>query len=128
MIEGNLNTKLKSKNIAYLLWLLGIFGCLGLHRLYLGKKRSGFLWMFTAGLVGFGGLSDLFILHILVESYNARITLPALERDLEKIKSLKNKFAGEKHYEAAVWYRNKEILLISQIEKQKRVLKMVTNF
>ncbi|HPA71867.1 MAG TPA: NINE protein, partial [Spirochaetota bacterium] len=38
---------MKSKGIAYLLWLLSIFGWLGLHRFYIGKIGTGLIWIFT---------------------------------------------------------------------------------
>lgn len=57
----------KSKFLAYLLWFLGGLGTLGLHRFYIGKIGSGFLWLFTGGIFGIGALVDLFILGSLVE-------------------------------------------------------------
>jgi hypothetical protein len=48
--------------IAYLLWFVSGFGCLGLHRLYLGKIPSGILWMCSAGLFGLGSIYDFFTL------------------------------------------------------------------
>ena len=45
-------------------WILLVFlGWLGLHRLYLGKIVTGLLYMFTAGLLGFGYLYDLCTLN-----------------------------------------------------------------
>lgn len=48
--------------IAYLLWGLGLFGCCGIHRLYLGKTGSGILYLFTFGLFGLGQFIDLFFI------------------------------------------------------------------
>ncbi len=56
---------------AYVLWL----GCLlqlhGLQRLYNGKIFTGFLWLFTFGLMGFGQLIDLMLIPGMVEEHNA---------------------------------------------------------
>ncbi|MDT7946334.1 MAG: TM2 domain-containing protein, partial [Cyanobacteriota bacterium PSP.bin.10] len=44
---------------AYVLWILGLFGICGLHRFYLGRWRTGLLWLLTFGLLGIGQLLDL---------------------------------------------------------------------
>ena len=56
------NEIMKSKGIAYLLWLISIFGWLGFHRFYLGKIGTGILWIITGGVLGIGSLIDLFTL------------------------------------------------------------------
>ncbi|MGA1822577.1 MAG: NINE protein [Thermoplasmatota archaeon] len=61
---------MKSVAVAYLLWLIGGFGVLGLHRFYLRKYGTGFLWMFTGGVFGIGASSDLFTLYGQVKRYN----------------------------------------------------------
>lgn len=61
---------MKSKFLAYLLWLLGIFGILGLHRFYLGKIGTGIIWMFSFGLFGVGAIYDLKTLHTQVDIVN----------------------------------------------------------
>jgi len=57
---------------AYVLWL----GCLlqlhGLQRLYNGKIFTGFLWLFTFGLMGFGQLIDLMLIPGMVEEHNTQ--------------------------------------------------------
>lgn len=57
---------------AYVLWL----GCLlqihGLQRLYNGKIFTGFLWLFTFGLMGFGQLIDLMLIPGMVDEHNAQ--------------------------------------------------------
>ncbi len=63
---------MKNKGVAYLLWLLGIFGVLGLHRFYLGKIGTGLLWFLSLGLMGLGSLIDLFTLGGQVERYNTK--------------------------------------------------------
>ncbi|NJM00380.1 MAG: TM2 domain-containing protein, partial [Synechococcaceae cyanobacterium SM2_3_2] len=47
--------------VAYLLWILGLVGLCGLHRLYLGRW-SGLLWLGTFGLGSIGQLVDLFLI------------------------------------------------------------------
>lgn len=62
----------KQVGMAYLLWIAGGFGVLGLHHLYLGRPWKSILWMGTVGLFGLGALYDLFILGQQVERYNAQ--------------------------------------------------------
>jgi TM2 domain-containing membrane protein YozV len=45
--------------LGYVLW---IFGFLGAHRFYFGKKLTGTLYFFTLGLLGVGWLIDLFLI------------------------------------------------------------------
>ncbi len=56
--------------MAYLLWLLGGFGVLGLHRFYLGRWPSGLLWLCTGGLLLVGAAVDLFALPGMVRVEN----------------------------------------------------------
>ncbi len=48
-----------SKMIGYILW---IFGFMGAHRFYYGKKLTGILWFFTLGLFFIGWIVDLFLI------------------------------------------------------------------
>jgi hypothetical protein len=61
---------MKSTRVAYTLWALGIFGCLGLHRFYLGKKWTGCLWLVSGGLLGIGAIIDFISLEEQVNYYN----------------------------------------------------------
>ena len=61
---------MKSKFVAYLLWLLGGFGVLGLHRFYLGRWVTGLLWLFTGGLALIGSIIDLFLIPSMVQVEN----------------------------------------------------------
>ena len=58
---------------AYILWL----GCLlqlhGLHRLYNGKVFTGFLWLFTFGLLGVGQVIDLVLIPNMVDEHNTKL-------------------------------------------------------
>lgn len=45
--------------LGYLLW---IFGFMGAHRFYFGKKKTGTLYFFTLGLLGIGWLIDAFLI------------------------------------------------------------------
>jgi hypothetical protein len=57
--------------IAYLLlFLTGIWGG---HHFYLGRPGKGLLYLFTAGLAGFGWIYDLFTLDRQVDDANMRI-------------------------------------------------------
>lgn len=72
------SNNMKSKGIAYLLWLLSIFGWLGFHRFYLGKIGTGILWILTGGVLGIGSLIDLFTLGSKVDLYNTNIELATI--------------------------------------------------
>lgn len=88
--------------VAYVLWLGGLFGLSGLHRLYNGEKTTGLLWLGTFGLFGFGQLLDLILIPKMVEVHNARLGekyKPLLEANpialkIEQITLQPAKFAG----------------------------------
>lgn len=63
---------MKSSGIAFLLWCAWIFGFGGIHRFYLGKYGTGFLYLFTWGLFGIGQVIDLFRLNGMVENENLK--------------------------------------------------------
>ncbi len=58
------------EGIAYGLWAGWLVGFGGLHRLYLGKYGTGFLWLFTWGLLGVGQLYDLIKMRRHVDEAN----------------------------------------------------------
>ena len=45
--------------MGYVLW---IFGFMGAHRFYYGKRVSGVIWFFTLGLLFIGWFIDLFLI------------------------------------------------------------------
>jgi TM2 domain-containing membrane protein YozV len=52
-------------------WLLLTFtGLLGIHRMYLGKWISGFLYLITLGLFGLGYIYDLWTLNEQISEIN----------------------------------------------------------
>lgn len=61
---------MKHTFVGYLLWLLGGFGILGLHRFYLGRWVTGLLWLLTGGLFGIGAIIDLFLIPGMVQVEN----------------------------------------------------------
>ena len=61
-----------STAVAYILWALGGFGAFGLHRFYLRKVPTGFLWMFTGGLFYVGAIYDFLTLSGQVREANIR--------------------------------------------------------
>jgi hypothetical protein len=66
---------MKDKTPAYLLWCGWLVGLAGLHRIYLGRYGSGFLYLFTWGLFGIGQIIDLFQIPRLVEDENNRLLI-----------------------------------------------------
>lgn len=58
--------------VAYILWLISGCGAAGLHRFYLGKIGTGFLWLFTGGLGMFGSIYDAVTLPRQVREANLR--------------------------------------------------------
>ena len=61
--------------LGYILW---IFGFLGAHRFYFGKKLTGTLYFFTLGLLGIGWLIDLFLIPGMARSArNMELARPA---------------------------------------------------
>lgn len=65
-----MSEKRKSLALTYILW--GLLGTLGVHRFYLGKVGTGFLWLLTGGLFGIGWLVDAFLIPGHVDNYNLR--------------------------------------------------------
>lgn len=55
---GNNPRNRKSKWTALLLCVF--LGFLGIHRFYLGRYKTGILWMFTGGLLYIGWITDIF--------------------------------------------------------------------
>lgn len=64
---------LHSKGVSYLLWAGWLFGFGGLHRFYLGKPVTGFLYVITWGFLGVGQIIDLFRLPGLVRRHNLKL-------------------------------------------------------
>lgn len=89
---------MKSISTAYLLWVLGIFGCLGLHHLYLENNKKGLLWFFTGGFFGIGSIYDFFTLRSQTKDFNIRKRLGISDSRQKKtmpggiIKTLKRSF------------------------------------
>jgi hypothetical protein len=66
---------MKDKTPAYLLWCGWMIGLAGLHRIYLGRYGTGFLYLFTWGLFGVGQVFDLFQIGRMVEDENNRLLI-----------------------------------------------------
>jgi TM2 domain-containing membrane protein YozV len=74
---------MKEKGVAYLCWCACFLGLCGMQRFYMGKIGTGFLWLFTLGLLGFGQLIDLFTLGGQVDTHNLKQA--ALDRGQQPI-------------------------------------------
>lgn len=64
-MDREADRKYKDGSINYTVaWILLTFlGLLGIHRFYMGKILTGLLYLFTAGLLGFGWLYDYWTLN-----------------------------------------------------------------
>jgi len=60
-----------SKVIGYVLW---IFGFMGAHRFYYGKRLTGILYFFTLGLFLIGWIVDLFLIPSMDREADVRFT------------------------------------------------------
>ncbi|MCA9534542.1 MAG: TM2 domain-containing protein [Myxococcales bacterium] len=65
--------------LGYILW---IFGFLGAHRFYFGKKLTGTLYFFTLGLLGVGWLIDLFLIPGMARKARAKYADGPVDYDI----------------------------------------------
>ena len=116
--------KYKSVQRAYLFWMAGLFGCLGLHRLYLKKRKTAVVWMFTLGFFGLGALADLILLKWLVKRYNMIQKLNELQKELLSTEQWREELARKQKYEEAAYNRDKEKLLKREMARLRLKLKL----
>ena len=109
---------------AYLYWMLSGFGLLGFHRLYLKKRKTAVVWMFTLGLLGFGALADFIFLKWLVKRYNMIQKLKELQRELLMTEQWKEELVRKQKYEEAAFNRDKERLLMREMAHLRLKLKL----
>lgn len=57
----------KDNAIAYLLWIGGLMGFCGLHRIYMGRYASGIIWFLTGGLCFVGQIVDLIMMQRMLD-------------------------------------------------------------
>ena len=60
--ENPSTPRIKTKYVAIFLLLLNAIGIAGLHRFYVGKKKTGILYLLTFGIFGLGSIYDLVLL------------------------------------------------------------------
>ena len=65
--------------IGYILW---IFGFLGAHRFYYGRKISGTIYFFTFGLLFIGWFIDLFLIPGMSREANSKFEAGPLDYDI----------------------------------------------
>ena len=109
---------MKSKAYAYKAWIIGLLGCIGLHRKYLNKPNT-VIRCLTFGYFFIGSLIDLFLIPKWVTKHNAIIEVNMIEKDLKKLLIIKSKVVREQNFESAAWYREKEKILKSMTDKIK---------
>lgn len=63
----------KAPGVSFLLWLAALFGLCGLHRFYLGRPITGFLYLVTLGFLGVGQIYDLTQLDEMTGKANLRL-------------------------------------------------------
>jgi len=83
----------KSVGICFLLWVLGLGGVLGFHRMYVGKVGTGLLWMVTGGMLGIGALVDLFCLGSMCHVHNAKVAMRKTRRTRRKMRAAERTLA-----------------------------------
>lgn len=88
--------------IAYGLWAGWLFGFGGLHRLYLGKYGTGFLWLFTWGLLGIGQLYDLVTMRRRVRDANLLVYARALHDGRREARTPRQKLLTAAERQAGV--------------------------
>ncbi len=71
-VVGGGNYIYKKKLTAALLCFF--FGCLGVHRFYVGKIGTGIIWLLTAGFFGVGALIDFIV--ILIGGFRDKANMP----------------------------------------------------
>lgn len=69
-----MNKSNKDKTVALVLCIF--LGALGVHRFYVGKNKSGILYLLTGGLFGIGWIYDIFNIanNLFTDSYGAILT------------------------------------------------------
>lgn len=77
---------MRSGPAAYLLWLLCFVGLCGMHRFYVGKPLSGFLWLFTFGLLGIGQIVDLFLIPSMLRERALEVRVDRMERERDSLR------------------------------------------
>jgi TM2 domain-containing membrane protein YozV len=113
----------KSVRTAYILWLLGGFGWLGLHRIYLEKHRTCFIWTLTFGVFGVGALIDLFTLPRLVQRYNIIQQRRSLQYQLSLLTKKKERLVAEQRLAEAALCRDQEVVLQKEFKALQQQLR-----
>lgn len=82
--------------LAYLLCALGLFGLGGIHRFYLGRYVSGFIYLCTGGLFGLGQIIDLFLIPSMVEERNRYLWAKSRTQDTRHLTNIGEEILRQK--------------------------------
>jgi hypothetical protein len=120
---------MKSKRKAYLFCIF--LGCLGIHRFYLGKIKTGLLYFFTLGLFGIGWLYDLITLAGQVDRINGVTGGNESYREQTAVSDFrpKNKIPGHTEHTIITKEKDKmsimDIFRISAMKKENIALQSI---
>lgn len=76
---------IQRKYIAIFLLLFNLIGIAGLHRLYVGKTKTGILYLLTFGIFGIGSLYDLILL--LQDKFTDKNNIPLKSKEIVNAKT-----------------------------------------